>query len=112
MEQRLWLLCPVCGSKTRLRIRDDTIRKNFPLYCPKCKYETLVHVQQFGKRVLNILLYTFRHPVCPFTLTSLKAFTYIDMAAEKRWNIFYLSYFINSKAEPHSLPLSFLIPFL
>ena len=37
-----WVLCPACGSKTRDRIREDTILKNYPLYCPKCKQETLV----------------------------------------------------------------------
>lgn len=26
-----WLLCPVCNSKTRIKIRSDTILKNFPL---------------------------------------------------------------------------------
>ncbi|HII4054030.1 TPA: cysteine-rich KTR domain-containing protein, partial [Enterococcus faecium 1,230,933] len=25
-------MCPICGNKTRLRIRVDTILKNFPLY--------------------------------------------------------------------------------
>ncbi|MEY8335510.1 cysteine-rich KTR domain-containing protein [Lachnospiraceae bacterium 47-T17] len=35
-----WLLCPACGNKTRLKIREDTELKNFPLYCPKCKQET------------------------------------------------------------------------
>lgn len=44
MRQENWLLCPVCGSKTRDRIREDTILKNYPLYCPKCKRETLVEV--------------------------------------------------------------------
>ena len=32
-----WILCPVCGNKTRLQIRNDTELKNFPLYCPKCR---------------------------------------------------------------------------
>ncbi|XIK20288.1 cysteine-rich KTR domain-containing protein [Enterococcus faecium] len=39
-----WILCPICGNKTRLRIRVDTILKNFPLYCPKCKNETLTEL--------------------------------------------------------------------
>ncbi|MGQ7625401.1 cysteine-rich KTR domain-containing protein [Streptococcus suis] len=43
-----WILCPVCGNKTRLRIRVDTILKNFPLYCPKCKNETLINVQKMN----------------------------------------------------------------
>ncbi|HGT0706681.1 TPA: cysteine-rich KTR domain-containing protein [Staphylococcus aureus] len=43
-----WILCPICGNKTRLRIRVDTIFKNFPLYCPKCKNETLINVQKMN----------------------------------------------------------------
>ncbi|MFR1686234.1 cysteine-rich KTR domain-containing protein [Blautia producta] len=38
-----WLLCPICKSKTRLQLREDTELKNFPLYCPKCKQETLIN---------------------------------------------------------------------
>lgn len=45
MKTQTWLLCPVCGSKTRDRIREDTILKNYPLYCPKCKQETLIEVK-------------------------------------------------------------------
>ena len=26
-----WVRCPVCGSKTRDRIREDTILRNYPL---------------------------------------------------------------------------------
>ncbi len=44
MGDKKWILCPVCKSKTRVRIRDDTILKNFPLYCPKCKHETLINM--------------------------------------------------------------------
>ncbi len=40
-----WIRCPICGSKTRDRIRSDTIMKNYPLYCPKCKQETLINVK-------------------------------------------------------------------
>lgn len=36
-----WLRCPVCGNKTRLKIRGDTELKYFPLFCPKCRQETL-----------------------------------------------------------------------
>lgn len=37
-----WILCPVCRNKTRIIIRKDTVLENFPLYCPKCKQETLI----------------------------------------------------------------------
>ena len=40
-----WVKCPVCGNKTRDKIRKDTVIKNFPLYCPKCKHETLINVR-------------------------------------------------------------------
>lgn len=42
-----WLLCPSCGSKTRVKLRQDTKLENFPLFCPKCKQEVLVSVSKF-----------------------------------------------------------------
>jgi len=53
MEKNEWILCPVCGSKTRTQIRYDTILVNYPLFCPKCKQETLINVTQ-----LNMLVVT------------------------------------------------------
>lgn len=44
-EKTKWIHCPVCGNKTRDRIREDTVLKNYPLYCPKCKHETLIEVK-------------------------------------------------------------------
>lgn len=41
-----WILCPICGNKTRDRIREDTILENYPLYCPKCKQESLIMAKQ------------------------------------------------------------------
>lgn len=48
-----WLLCPVCKSKTRVKIRDDTILINFPLFCPKCKQEILINVNQLKVSVIK-----------------------------------------------------------
>ena len=53
MKQEKWLLCPVCGNKTRLKLREDTILENFPLYCPKCKQETLINVQEMNMSVIK-----------------------------------------------------------
>ena len=41
-----WIRCPVCGNKTRNQIRGDTELKNYPLFCPKCKQESLINVRQ------------------------------------------------------------------
>lgn len=48
-----WILFPVCQNKTRVKMRNDTKLENFPLFCPKCKKETLVNVSK-----LNITLIT------------------------------------------------------
>ena len=40
-----WILCPVCGNKTRTMIQENTEMRNFPLYGPKCKKETIINVQ-------------------------------------------------------------------
>ncbi len=47
MKQIEWVCCPVCGSKTRIKIREDTELINFPLYCPKCRQERLIQVKNF-----------------------------------------------------------------
>ena len=48
-----WLLCPVCGNKTRLRVFQDTIIEKFPLYYPKCKQEVLINVRQLKISVIK-----------------------------------------------------------
>ena len=48
-----WVRCPVCGNKTRLQIREDTELKNFPLYCPKCKQESLIEAKDLQVTVVN-----------------------------------------------------------
>ena len=42
-----WILCPFCQSKTRLKIRENTVLKNFPLFCPKCRHEAIIDAKQF-----------------------------------------------------------------
>lgn len=53
MKQEKWLLCPVCGNKTRLKLREDTIIENFLLYCPKCKRKTLINVQKMNMSIIT-----------------------------------------------------------
>ncbi|MBC5673860.1 MAG: cysteine-rich KTR domain-containing protein [Blautia sp.] len=48
-----WVRCPVCGNKTRLQIREDTELKNFPLYCPKCRQESLIDVKDLQVTVIK-----------------------------------------------------------
>ncbi len=53
MSADKWLLCPICGNKTRDKIREDTELKNFPLFCPKCKQETIINVEQMNMTVIK-----------------------------------------------------------
>ena len=48
-----WILCPVCDNKTRNRLREDTILKNYPLYCPKCKQETIINAHKLNISVIK-----------------------------------------------------------
>lgn len=48
-----WVICPVCNSKTRLKLRKDTIIHNFLLYCPKCKQENLINAKEFCVEVIE-----------------------------------------------------------
>ena len=48
-----WIRCPVCNNKNRGRIREDTILKNYPLYCPKCKQQTLIEAQNLQVTVIR-----------------------------------------------------------
>ena len=53
MEKEQWLLCPICQNKTRIKLQEDTELKNFPLFCPKCRQETLINVRQLNTTVIK-----------------------------------------------------------
>ena len=53
MQNEKWVLCPVCGSKTRIKIRENTVLLNFPLFCPKCRQEQLIYVQQLKVTIIK-----------------------------------------------------------
>ena len=40
-----WVLCPICGGKTRTKIRSDTEAKNIPILCRLCKNEVVVDIK-------------------------------------------------------------------
>ena len=53
MKKSEWLLCPVCGAKTRNKFREDTVLINYPLYCPKCKQENLINIQKMQITIIK-----------------------------------------------------------
>ena len=48
-----WIFCPFCGSKTRNKVREDTVLINYPLYCPKCRQETLIEAKNLQVTVIT-----------------------------------------------------------
>ncbi len=44
--EKQWVICPICGNKTRTRTRMDTVLEHFPLFCPKCKQETIINLRE------------------------------------------------------------------
>lgn len=37
MLEKYWIKCPICNGKTRVQVFYNTVLRNFPLFCPKCK---------------------------------------------------------------------------
>ena len=48
-----WILCPVCGAKTRLRLLRKTVLRDFPLFCPKCRRESIISARTFQIERVN-----------------------------------------------------------
>ena len=53
MYDTVWIMCPICKGKTHNKIREDTVLYNFPLFCPKCKQETVINAKQFNITVIK-----------------------------------------------------------
>ena len=53
MKNQIWVMCPICKNKTRTKIREDTKLIHFPLFCPKCKQETLINVNKMNISVIK-----------------------------------------------------------
>lgn len=53
MENAEWIRCPICVNKTRIKVKNNTILENFPLFCPKCKKESLIDVKNFEVKVIE-----------------------------------------------------------
>ncbi len=48
-----WVICPVCGAKTRLRLLQRTVLRDFPLFCPKCRQERIINARNFQIEIID-----------------------------------------------------------
>lgn len=53
MTEKKWVLCPICGGKTRTKIRTDTEAKNLIVFCPKCKKETVMDIKDMESKAVR-----------------------------------------------------------
>nr|WP_137598956.1 cysteine-rich KTR domain-containing protein [Enterococcus nangangensis] len=53
MVKQEWILCPICKSKTRIKICEDTIINNLPIFCPKCKQETMINIKKLATTIIK-----------------------------------------------------------
>jgi len=53
MEISKWVRCPVCQGKTRVKVYKETVLLQFPLYCPKCRKETMISLIDLKMIVLQ-----------------------------------------------------------
>ncbi|MBR0199652.1 MAG: conjugal transfer protein [Oscillospiraceae bacterium] len=47
IKKHYWISCPNCKARTRVKVFEDTVLINFPLYCTRCKREFIVGVIKF-----------------------------------------------------------------
>ena len=52
-NMKKWVLCPICGGKTRLQLLETTELKDFPLFCPKCKREMLIMAVHYKVKLIS-----------------------------------------------------------
>ena len=46
-----FVLCPLCGGKTRLKLLPETVLKKYPLFCPKCKKEIIISAEHLKIKI-------------------------------------------------------------
>lgn len=40
-----YICCPKCGEKTKTKVLPETVLMQFPLYCQRCKKESIINLK-------------------------------------------------------------------
>lgn len=54
MLEKYWIKCPICNGKTRVQVFYNTVLRNFPLFCPKCKLTHIVKAKLFCPEIAGL----------------------------------------------------------
>ena len=63
MLKKYWIKCPICNGKTRVQVFHNTVLKDFPLFCPKCKLTHIIDVEkfEFGSDIVYMAMLNAKH---------------------------------------------------
>ena len=53
MLEKYSLKCLFCNGKTRVQVFYNTVLRNFPLFCPKCKLTHIIDVEKLEIIIKN-----------------------------------------------------------
>ena len=53
MKKEHWIVCPFCQSNTHIKIYEDTVLLNFPVYCDSCQKELIINVVKCRLQLKN-----------------------------------------------------------
>ena len=53
MLKKYWIKCPICNGKTRVQVFHNTVLKDFPHFCPKCKLTHIIDVEKLEIVIKN-----------------------------------------------------------
>ena len=57
MLEKYWIKCPICNGKTRVQVFYNTVLRNFPLFCPKCKLTHIICGQKDNSGIGTAFFY-------------------------------------------------------
>lgn len=53
MKKDHWLVCPLCQRNLQIKIYEDTVLLNFPVYCASCRKEMIINVVECRLQLKN-----------------------------------------------------------
>lgn len=53
MKKDHWIVCPLCQRNLQIKIYEDTVLLNSPVYCDSCQKEMIINVVKCRLQLIN-----------------------------------------------------------
>lgn len=53
MKKDHWIVCPLCQRNLQIKVYEDTVLLNFPVYCGSCQKEMIINVVKCRLQLKN-----------------------------------------------------------